>query len=86
MEVTKEAIKDLNPADLARIIRRNWPNVYFGAVPYLQAMDCLPSWQADYGQDPGRSIGLYFLANANTWRGDVARMVKAEMKRQLGVK
>lgn len=86
MEVTKEAIQDLNPAELARIIRQHWPNVYFGAVPYLQAMDFLPSWQAPYGEDSGKSIGLYFLSNATTWKGDVARMVKAEMKRQLGVK
>jgi hypothetical protein len=33
-----------------------------------------------YGMDSGKSIILYFLANASTWRGDTAKRVKAELK------
>jgi hypothetical protein len=36
-----------------------------------------------YGYDNGRSIVMYFLANANTWRGETARRVKAELKALL---
>ena len=32
--------------------------------------------------DSGRSIVRYFLGNAGTWRGDVAKAIKAELKRR----
>jgi hypothetical protein len=34
----------------------------------------------NYGYDSGKSVVLYFLGNAGTWRGDVAKRVKAELK------
>jgi hypothetical protein len=36
-----------------------------------------------YYCDSGESVVRYFLANASTWRGDVARRVKAELKSML---
>lgn len=68
---------------IAHIIRVNWTKPYFGAVPYLDALGSLSDVDDNYGLDSGRSIVLYFLANANTWRGEVAREVKAELKRRL---
>lgn len=65
---------------IAREIRATWPKVYFGAVPYLQAMAQLDTLYDDYGLDDARSIVNYFLANAGTWRGDDARRIKAELK------
>lgn len=65
---------------IAREIRSDWKRVYFGAVPYLDAMGSLESIDDPYGADSGRSIVLYFLANANHWRGEVARRVKKELK------
>jgi hypothetical protein len=65
---------------IAREIRANWPKVYFGAVPYLDAMSQLVSVNDDYGLDSGRSIVNYFLSNATQFRGDVARRIKAELK------
>jgi hypothetical protein len=65
---------------IAREIRATWPKVYFGAVPYLQAMAQLGSVDDNYGLDDARSIVNYFLANAGTWRGDDARRIKAELK------
>lgn len=65
---------------IAREIRATWPKVYFGAVPYLQAMAQLDSVDDRYGFDDARSIVNYFLANAGTWRGDDARRIKAELK------
>lgn len=66
-------------SDIAYEIKRDWKNVYFGAVPYLNAMCQLDSVTDMYGQDSGRSIVAYFLGNATTWRGEVARRVKKEL-------
>lgn len=66
--------------EIAREIRVNWRPVYFGAVPYLSAMAALGDVNEKYGEDSARSVVRYFLANANTWRGEVARRVKAELK------
>lgn len=65
---------------IALEIRRDWRPVYFGAVPYLDAMMSLDSMRDKYGADDARVIVLYFLGNAKTWRGDVARRVKAELQ------
>ena len=65
---------------IAAEIRKDWTNPYFGAVPYLSAMSTLSDIRDDYIYDSGKSIVLYFLANATTWRGDTARRVKAELK------
>lgn len=75
--------------DIAADIRRTWvgkdgkPNVYFGAVPYLSAMGSLVGIDDRYGMDDARSIVLYFLSNATTWRGEDARRIKAELKAML---
>lgn len=68
---------------IAREIRTDWKKPYFGAVPYLEAMAALSSIHGAYYQDSAKSIVAYFLANANTWRGDTARRVKAELKALL---
>jgi hypothetical protein len=65
---------------IAREIARDWKKPYFGAVPYIEAMMTMDTPDDAYGCDPGREIVLYFLANANTWRGEVARRVKSELK------
>ncbi len=72
--------------DIAAEINCAWAKPYFGAVPYLDAMFSLNSIEDDYGADSGRSIVLYFLANANTWRGEDARRIKAELKALAGIK
>jgi hypothetical protein len=69
--------------ELAVEVRRDWKNVYFGAKPYLDAMATLDNINQDYGLDSGRSIVAYFLANATTWRGETARLVKAELNKRL---
>ena len=68
---------------IARDIRAHWPNVYFGAIPYLDAMRSLDSIGNTYGCDDARDIVLYFLSNATTWRGEDARRIKAELKALL---
>jgi hypothetical protein len=69
---------------IASEIRKDWgANVNFGAVPYLGAMRSLDSVNDPYGQDSGKSIIMYFLCNANTWRGEVARRVKKELNAMI---
>lgn len=68
---------------IATEILGNWRNVYFGAVPYLEAMTTLNSIEDNYYEDSGRSIVAYFLCNATTWRGEVARRVKKELNKML---
>lgn len=66
--------------EIAREIKNDWKNVYFGAKPYLDAMATLDSINDNYGFDRGKSIVLYFLGNASTWRGETAKRIKAELK------
>ena len=82
----KEVTEDAGPRSLrqiARDVRAHWPKVYFGAVPYLDAMSCLDKVTDSYGCDSAASIVAYFLSNATTWRGPDARRVKAELKTLL---
>lgn len=69
--------------DIAADIREHWPKVYFGAVPYLDAMSTMDSINDNFGMDDGRSIVTYFLSNARTWRGEDAKRIKSELKRML---
>ncbi len=66
---------------IANEIILDWKRPFFGAVPYIEAMQCLDTIEDDYGADDARSIVLYFLANASTWRGETARRIKAELRK-----
>jgi hypothetical protein len=68
---------------IAAEIRQDWTNVYFGAVPYLEAMETLYTMDDSYGHDPAAHVVRYFLSNAKTWRGETARRVKAELEGML---
>lgn len=72
-----------NLSAIARLIRRDWKKIYFGAAPYLDAMECFDSINDCYLEDSASSIVHYFLANAQTWRGDTAKAVKAKLKALL---
>ena len=69
--------------EIARDIRRDWKNVHFAAVPYLQAMSQLDSVNESYFEDDGAYIVRYFLSNSSSWRGPVAKEIKAELKAML---
>lgn len=74
-------VVDVRPLYLiAQDIRKNWSKVYFGAVPYLDAMRTLNSIHDYYGCDSAHEIVLRFLGNASTWRGEDAKRIKAELK------
>ena len=83
-QAARDAIRPLST--IAAEIRRDWTKPYFGAVPYLAAMSTLDSISDNYGADSAKSIVLYFLSNASTWRGETAKRVKSELKQLAGVK
>lgn len=70
---------------IARDIKSVWLNVYFGAVPYLEAMLTLDTSDPNdmYLYDTAGDIARYFLANAQTFRGADANKLKAELKSML---
>ena len=77
-----------NLSEIAKDIRSNWKNVYFGAEPYLQAMEQIhsPETDAPYLFEDAQTQVMYFLANAQWWRGETARTIKNELKKQYNLK
>jgi hypothetical protein len=83
MTTTIDTLETLTIAEIAALIHADWDPVWFGAVPYLRAMFHLGTLDDAVGYDDGRTIVLYFLSNAKTWKGDTARAVKAELRSRL---
>lgn len=66
--------------EIAADIRRTWGDkIHFAAKPYLDAMADLDKITDTYGAESAKSIVIYFLSNAGTWRGADARRIKAEL-------
>jgi hypothetical protein len=79
-------MSDTRPlCEIANEIVNDWgsQHVYFGAKPYLRAMQSLDKITDRYGEDSAKDVVIYFLSNAKTWRGETARRVKAELKAML---
>jgi hypothetical protein len=73
--------------EIASEIRKDWSSkINFGAKPYLEAMSSLDKVTDNYMMDSGKSIIIYFLSNATTWRGETAKRVKAELKKIANIK
>lgn len=84
--VSPEELADLSKlslSSLAMLVYKDWKSVNYAAKPYLEAMASLDNVSDMYGQDTGTSIVAYFLGNANSWRGDVAKAVKKELQRRI---
>lgn len=69
--------------EIARDIRKAWPRPYFGASPYLEALQDISSADEMFYHDTGHSIIRGFLANAQTFRGPEARQLKEELQQHL---
>jgi len=74
-------MKPKTVSQIAREIRANWTKPYFGAVPYLNSMV-----YENYGFDSEKSVVLYFLSNSSTYRGEIAKQHKKELKKIVGIK
>jgi hypothetical protein len=72
--------------EIASEIKKTWKNIDYCAKPYLDAMFELTNITDIYICDNAKSIILYFLSNASTWRGEDARRIKAELKSMCGIK
>jgi len=75
MTIEKRSIRSI-----ALDIRREWAKVNYAAKPYLDAMLELNSINDKYYNDSAKSIILYFLSNAASFRGERAKALKAELK------
>lgn len=69
--------------EIANEISRDWSKVYFGALPYLRAMQSIETIDQCYGMDSAKTIIIYFLANAGTYKGETAKRVKKELKQLI---
>lgn len=79
---TKNEFRSLSV--IANEIRKDWGNkIYFGAVPYLEAMMTLDKITDNYMFDSAETIVIYFLSNASSWRGEKAKSIKKELKDML---
>ena len=66
---------------IAEDISKDWgAKVNYAAKPYLQAMFTLTNITDYYGMDTAKGIVARFLCNAGSWRGEVAREIKKELK------
>jgi DNA-directed RNA polymerase subunit RPC12/RpoP len=68
---------------IASLVYEDWKNVNYAAAPYLNAMSSLRSIDDNYMQDTGYSVVAYFLSNATSWHGEVAKLVKKELNHRL---
>lgn len=69
--------------ELMQIVKSDWQRPYFGAVPYIEALLQCETMDSRYLFETARDLVPYFLCNANTWRGEIAKEVKAELKQRL---
>ena len=69
---------------IAAEIQKDWgQKVNYAAKPYLGAMKELDLISDQYYLDSASSVVMYFLGNAQGWRGDTARRVKKELNQML---
>lgn len=73
--------------EIARDIHDDWRLIGKGvspyARPYLDAMHTIERIEDNYYDDSADSVVRYFLANAQTYRGEKAKALKAELKALL---
>ena len=72
--------------EIAKDIKKEWKNPYYGAKPYLEAMEKISFINDIYGIESASSIISYFLSNASMWRGDAAKRIKKELNDILRIK
>jgi hypothetical protein len=68
---------------IADEICEDWKDVNYGAKPYLEAMSTMNKITDTYGQDSAQSVVCYFLSNASTWKGEVAKRIKIELNQLI---
>lgn len=72
-------------SEIAYEIEENWTNIHYAAKPYLDAMKNIDFISDKYGYDSAKSIILYFLSTARTFKGEKARALKLELSKIVGI-
>jgi hypothetical protein len=67
-------------SEIAQAIAKDWENISPYAKDYLEAMKNIHDVNGSYYADSAKSVVLYFLANASSYRGENARAYKALLK------
>jgi len=81
--MTKTLNERVTVSEIAHAIAKDWTNVSPYAKDYLEAMKSISSVEDNYYADSAKSVILYFLANASTYRGENARSYKALLKEMI---
>ena len=72
--------------EICEEIREDWQSMPNYAKEHFKAIECATSIDEMYGFDSVESEVCYFLSSASTWKGEVARRVKLELKALVGLK
>ena len=81
--MTKTLNERVTVSEIAYAIAKDWQNVSPYAADYLNAMKDIQDIDGAYYADSAKSVVLYFLANASTYRGENARSYKALLKEMI---
>lgn len=66
---------------IAKDIRQDWQSISAEAKRCVRAMHGISAMSDDCGY--GYEIVSYFLSLASSWRGDVAKQIKSELRNML---
>lgn len=79
-------IKVRSLKEIAAEIKEDWGSAMSGiAAPYVEAMSELDTLHDRYHLDSAVEMVSRFIGVAGTWRGPVAKRVKAELKAMLAL-
>ena len=81
--IARDIVADMALQSLQQKKSIRWKDKFPHAAPYIEAMRELDKISDNFYLDSGSEIVQRFLCNANQWRGDVARSIKAELKAML---
>jgi hypothetical protein len=81
--MTKTLNERVSVSEIAHAIAKDWNNVSPYALDYLNAMKEINDIEGSYYADSAKSVVMYFLANAGSYRGDNARAYKALLKEMV---
>ena len=78
--MTKTLNERVTVSEIAYAIAKDWTNISPYAADYLNAMKEITDIDGAYYADTAKSVVMYFLANASTYRGENARAYKSLLK------
>jgi len=86
MPKTLASVQNRPLYEIAADIQKNYPKMYFGAVPYVDTLKKLDKITDYYHADSAVTLVHYLIGNLMYWRGPEAKRIKAELKALVGMK